>query len=149
MRKLAWVWIIGCALFGIPWSGVSRRPHLGRLNLVPLAGYRRRDVVLNFAYYLPFGMIGIGLGAGVIPILSAAAVVSGLTEALQVFSLYRYPSVTDLVVNLSGAAVGIVLALGARSLHRRLGGRARVAPGERSDLASPDAPPAARCDRTS
>jgi hypothetical protein len=103
-------WFSGWALFGLPWSGVSlheRRP----INVVPFrsGSYRRSDLVLNFIYYIPLGLMGELTGwRGRTTVVTAAAL-SALTEVIQVFSTDRYPSVTDIILNTAGAIAGIAL----------------------------------------
>lgn len=112
------VWLLGWALFGFPWTSFSFRPGLYRVSFVPLRGTRRRDQILNFAYYVPFGAIGglLGWPAGVVT--SAAAGLSVVTEAVQIFSTDRVPSVTDLLLNTAGAVIGIAVVAFLRARNR-------------------------------
>ena len=57
--------------------------------------------------------------------------VSVLTEVSQLFSRGRYPSTTDLVLNASGAAIGMILALAVQQVVRRPSSSARSIPGPR------------------
>ena len=118
LKICAVVWVAGWAAFGLPWTGISARPR--QVNLIPFrrSTYRRRDLPLNFAYYVPLGMIGVGLGWTSPLVLAVATALSGATEAIQVFSLYRYPSITDLILNVGGAAAGMVLVLAVRHVRR-------------------------------
>ena len=72
------------------------------------------DVIANVLLFLPYGYLGVRS----LPTLRwrlAWVLVSGLllstgVELLQVFSHYRYGSVTDLVTNGSGTALGGLVA---------------------------------------
>ncbi len=117
-RKLLMIWLVGWALFGLPWAGFIARPQFQHLSLVPFGTTRRRDSLLNFLYYVPLGMIGGALGWPPAVIAGAAAGLSGLTEIAQIFSIDRVPSVTDLFLNTAGAIVGIALVRFVRGQRR-------------------------------
>jgi VanZ family protein len=117
MRATALLWLTGWALFGLPWTSFDPHPHLRRVNLRPFEQTRTRDQLRNFAYYLPFGLLGVGLGWRATVVVAGAGVLSGTTELTQVFSTARYPSVTDVILNLAGATCGVMFALGARRLR--------------------------------
>ena len=117
-RILLIVWLLGWALFGLPWRNFSARPRFEHLSLVPFRRTRRRDQLLNFAYYIPFGVIGGLLGWPAALTTAAASGLSAVTEAAQVFSTDRFPSVTDLVLNTAGAVVGIAAVVYLRGRNR-------------------------------
>jgi glycopeptide antibiotics resistance protein len=127
------LWFLGWAVFGLPWTGFTGRPRASRLNLIPFrrSTYRRRDLVLNFVYYVPLGIIGAGLGWGSGAILAAATALSGGTELIQMFSRDRYPSVTDVILNVCGAAAGVVFALAIRRIRGRRSPPTRAGHGTR------------------
>jgi len=110
MRKLLVLWLVGWALFGFPWTTFTLRPRFSRVNLLPFRWARRRDHVLNFAYYVPLGLIGVGLGLPSAIVAAGALLLSAVTEFAQIFSIDRYPSTTDLLLNTAGAVVGIAIA---------------------------------------
>jgi VanZ family protein len=118
LKICAVLWIVGWAAFGLPWTGISARPRHVNLVRFRRSAYRRRDLPLNFAYYIPLGIIGLGLGWASPLVLGAATALSAATEAIQVFSLYRYPSITDVILNVGGAAAGIALVLAVRRVRR-------------------------------
>ena len=109
MRKLLYLWLFGWALFGFPWTSFTATPRFSKASLVPLSRTRRRDQLLNFLYYVPFGVIGI-LSGWSLPFTTVTAfALSAVTELVQVFSTTRYPSSTDLLLNTAGAIVGIAV----------------------------------------
>jgi VanZ like family len=137
-------WLAGWAAFGLPWGGVSlreRRP----INVVPFrsGSYRRSDLVMNFAYYVPLGLIGELTGWPGRATVVTAAGLSALTEVIQVFARDRYPSVTDVILNTAGAVAGITLVRivrGSRSPDRQHSARK-----DRNDLTGKDHPSVADC----
>ncbi len=134
IRAAALAWLAGWAVFGLPWFGVTRHPRTDRLNLVPFRNhtYRRRDLALNFLYYIPLGLISVDLGRGMLAILIVALALSCVTELLQIFSVDRYPSVTDIVLNVAGAAAGGLAAFSLRrGLHQESGATRPPSPGEK------------------
>ena len=106
-RVLMVGWFLGWAYFGLPWASLGGRPRFHRIRMVPFRRARRRDQVLNFLYYVPFGALGVFLGWPPALVAVSGAVLSGFTEVLQVFSRTRVPSSTDLILNLAGTIVGI------------------------------------------
>jgi VanZ family protein len=103
------VWLLGWAFFGFPWMTFNPHPRFDQLSLVPFGRTRRRDQLLNFVYYVPFGLIGYLLGWPATLVTVVAASLSGVTEAVQLFSIDRFPSVTDFLLNTAGAFVGIAI----------------------------------------
>ena len=109
VKKLLYLWLFGWALFGFPWTSFTATPRWSKASMVPLHGTRRRDQILNFAYYVPLGAIGV-LSGWSVPFTTAASIgLSTITELVQIFSTQRYPSVTDLLLNTAGAIVGVAL----------------------------------------
>lgn len=114
-------WLAGWAFFGLPWTGFTGRPQRRRMIFIPFRqyAYRRRDLALNVLYYIPMGMIGMALGWTPVSTLIVAAGLSGGTELLQIFSIDRYPSATDVTLNVAGAAFGIAGMMLVRRVWRR------------------------------
>lgn len=110
MKKAAAAWLLGWALFGFPWTGATLTPHVERVSWTPFRRVRPVDQVLNFAYYVPVGLLGRAAAFAPLPIVGAAALLSATTEVSQVFSTNRYPSTTDLLLNTGGALAGVILA---------------------------------------
>ena len=113
-RVAAAVWLLGWAMFSVPWSSFTTRPQ-GQVDLVPFQKARRADQLRNFLYYVPVGAIGVGLGFGPVMTVAGASALSGIAETTQIFSSGRFPSATDLALNTGGALVGVGLAVLLRS----------------------------------
>jgi VanZ family protein len=109
VKKLLYLWLLGWALFGFPWTSFTTTPRFSKSSLVPLRTTRRRDQLLNFFYYVPFGVIGILSGWSLSLTAATAFALSAVTELVQIFSTSRYPSSTDLLLNTAGAIVGIAV----------------------------------------
>ena len=115
--RLLWLgWWGIWALITLPWDGLEAEPQWQRVGwgLFEFSGRRRAvlDAGLNLLIFVPFGLLGghskwrTGVTVGL------AALVSFATEALQLFTVSRHPSTTDLLMNITGAAVGnLIVAL--------------------------------------
>jgi len=72
------------------------------------------DVVFNVLLYVPFGYLfarsRLGGSWVVLTCLAGAVVLSCGTELLQVYSHGRFPSATDVAMNIAGAYIGLRLA---------------------------------------
>jgi glycopeptide antibiotics resistance protein len=121
MKKAAVLWLIGWAFFGFPWTDFTPHARFDRASLVPFHQYPRgrRDMLRNFVYYVPVGVIGLGLRATTGSVIAGGAALSATTEVVQLFSTNRYPSVTDFMINVSGAAAGILVVHARRRLVPR------------------------------
>jgi VanZ like family len=93
------------ALITLPWGASEPSPQWDRVEWVPFQFGLLRDAVLNFLFFVPFGMLA-RRGRRVGAVLAAAAAVSLMTELIQLYGAGRYPSATDVVVNIAGAAAG-------------------------------------------
>lgn len=105
--------------------------HWRRVSWVPFTTgiVRPRDMLLNLLLYAPFGACfpGTRTRRVVAFCLLSAFVLSCLLELTQVWSHVRFPSATDVAMNVIGAAAGVCL--GWARAHRRQspGGNASVA----------------------
>ena len=112
MRVVLALWILIIVLLVVPWRGVQDHLHWGSVQWIPFVSppVRLLEIAANVILYLPFG----ALFARTQPTregllwrtLAWALLLSGLTEASQLFSHDRFPSVTDLVANVLGALAG-------------------------------------------
>lgn len=115
---LGWVAVIVYTTL-YPWSN-WRTPTVAPLAFL-LDGWPRywtwQDVGLNFAGYLPVGLLAaalIGRGrpraAAMIAATASGAALSGALETLQNFLPGRIPALSDVIANTAGAAIGAALA---------------------------------------
>jgi glycopeptide antibiotics resistance protein len=101
----------------VPWESFEPHSHWSRVAWVPFSTpppVTARDLIFNVLLYVPFGYLFARLRVGgswvVLTCLSGAVVLSCGTELLQVYSHGRFPSATDVVMNIAGAYVGLRLA---------------------------------------
>jgi glycopeptide antibiotics resistance protein len=118
MRLLAALWLLAWALIGTPWRSFSA-PSLQNVRLVPFQDGSPRSQVLNVLAFVPWGMVGMGLGWSAARAVATGAAISSGTELLQLFSTRRYPSTTDVLLNTGGTALGAALV----TCKRRSGAR--------------------------
>ena len=115
LRVAVWTLIV---IGGVaPWASWTDHSHWDRIEWIPLTrNVRLRDVVLNVLFYVPLGYFFVT--ARWVPpatrrILLAALfgfVLSVVTETTQVFSHGRFPGMTDVATNTTGALIGAMLA---------------------------------------
>jgi len=112
-----WVYLFAalCVVIAVtfPWD-LQDHPHWSKVAWLPfLTGIvRPHDLLINAALYLPIGFLlparsrrgRVASAAGV------ALLVSGLLELTQVWSHVRFPSATDLAMNVFGSVAGAVVA---------------------------------------
>lgn len=109
-RALWSAWWVLWAIYAIPWGFFDGQAHWDRVVWVPFFPLRARDAFLNLVFFIPFGYLG-GRASWRWPsVVAAAASVSLLTELVQVFAVERWPSTTDLIMNVGGAVVGVLIA---------------------------------------
>lgn len=89
-------------------------PHWYKVAWVPFATgiVRPHDIIVNVALYLP---LGFSLQAGTVRdrrllVVLVALALSTLLELTQVWSHWRFPSATDVTMNVAGALLGAVWA---------------------------------------
>jgi glycopeptide antibiotics resistance protein len=90
---------------------------------------RLRDLAANVALFVPFGYLFArdrGRRFGIPLAVLAATVVSLSAEATQLFSTMRYPSATDVVAAMAGAAAGAALASRGRQFRHPGSGTASI-----------------------
>lgn len=108
--RVAFVLWIGFLLFiVVPWYRWQDHAHWTRVQWLPFLTppLRVRDIVANTLVYVPFGLLFTrAIRPSVWAAVSAAFLLSLLTEWTQVYSHGRFPSSTDLLCNTLGAWVG-------------------------------------------
>lgn len=113
-QLLLWIAVILAAV--VPWTGFQPHSHWARVGWWPFLSppVRLRDLVLNLLLYMPFGVFFVRQfprrGWAVVGALVAGCCLSLATEATQVYSHGRFPTMTDVVMNSAGALVGGVAA---------------------------------------
>ncbi len=91
-------------------------PRLDRLYWYPLVGRRQMmDATLNVLFYIPLGIAGVwSFGRKTVGWIAAVTIgiaLSALIEWLQLWSIARYGTLNDLVMNSLGCAAGATAAL--------------------------------------
>lgn len=102
----------------MPWGSYQPHPHWSRVVWVPFTTpppLTVPDVLLNVVLYAPFGWLSARRGAKGRARAAAwavfwAVVLSAATEATQVYSHGRFPSMTDVTLNAAGALGGALAA---------------------------------------
>jgi glycopeptide antibiotics resistance protein len=111
------VWTIVIVGAVVPWLGFQGHPHWDRIGWTPFGSppLRARDMLANVALYIPLGLWHprslVAMRRDFLQAMAWALAVSAATEATQIFSHGRFPSMTDVVMNVVGAALGVFIAL--------------------------------------
>lgn len=118
-RRLFAYWLVVILIVStFPWIGGE--PNWHRVRWIPLLevmhSFRRMfDAVANVVFYIPLGLAYVTMRSSSVPrLIMEAGLLSLLLsvgcEFIQIFSPFRYPSMTDVVTNsvggLLGAAIG-------------------------------------------
>lgn len=90
-------------------------------RLLPFSRMELGDSVINVVGFVPLGLLlAVVVGrrrGGTWQALALVAAVSACLELLQICFAYRYPSVTDLILNTLGGGIGVLVA---QAMRRRL-----------------------------
>ncbi|MDP3716371.1 MAG: VanZ family protein [Acidobacteriota bacterium] len=120
MRGMLVLWILVILWMVVPWRSFQDHLHWGSVQWIPFVSppVRLLEIASNVILYVPFGALFAWTQPtrrGVLwRTLAWALLLSGLTEASQLFSHGRFPSVTDLVANVLGALIGARAAMSRR-----------------------------------
>jgi glycopeptide antibiotics resistance protein len=107
-----WCWWIPVVwLLSFPWVGFTVVPQWSRAHWIPFTdpADQARDLAANIVLFVPFGYSYARHRGGrfrIVAALVAATVVSVCAEATQLFSTLRFPSATDVIAAMAGAAAG-------------------------------------------
>lgn len=110
---LAWVAVIVAIV--LPWGDFQGHTHWEKVGWIPFVTppVKPLDIVGNMVLYVPFGYcfsrVYSGRTAG-IALLMMAAILSVGTECTQLYSHWRFPSLTDVTMNLAGTFTGLYFA---------------------------------------
>jgi glycopeptide antibiotics resistance protein len=110
-RFAIWVLLIIAIVF--PWRSFQTHTHWESVQWIPFVSppIRARDIVGNAALYVPFSMFYLQRFRGTaFGCIGWAFLLAFATEASQLFSHGRFPSVQDVLMNTIGAAIGVIIA---------------------------------------
>jgi glycopeptide antibiotics resistance protein len=111
---LLWTTVIVCVTT-LPWKNFAGHPHWDHVRWIPFHEHRLAlfDIVANVLLFVPFGYFLVrALPRRSWPrTLALAAALSASVEWFQVYSHHRMPSTTDILTNVLGAGLGLLLAL--------------------------------------
>jgi hypothetical protein len=119
-RARGWIWVAVIIVAVVPWHDFQSHSHWRRVGWLPFLSppVRMRDIVINTAMYVPFGLFFYSGPGGsrvrLALIVVAACVLSVATETSQSYSHSRFPSATDVAANTGGAALGCAIAAARR-----------------------------------
>lgn len=125
MRVSLAIWLFLWARIGLPWRSFQWTPSFRSVELIPFQVGSLRTYVLNVLAFVPFGIIGTRLGWHPRSVIVAGAGVSALTELSQLFSRARFPSITDVILNTSGALLGVAFVIAVRKVVRQARSRSQ------------------------
>jgi glycopeptide antibiotics resistance protein len=106
--------IIGICADTLPASDFVGHPHWRKVVWVPFTGapFSLLDIIENVLLLVPFGFFGMlsgYAGRSKVRLVIAGMLLGAAGEFYQVFCHNRYPSITDLLCNTTGAFIGAVL----------------------------------------
>jgi glycopeptide antibiotics resistance protein len=106
------VWILFIVAIVVPWSNLQDHTHWGKVAWIPFVSppIKLTDIIDNALLYVPLGYWYRRLFRGPVALclgVALAAMLSVSTEASQLFSHWRFPSATDVTMNLLGACGGL------------------------------------------
>lgn len=111
------IWIAVIATIVVPWRSFQTHSHPDRILLIPLVSppVRLHDIIGNVVLYMPFGFFYASrvdrlARRQILRGVGWAALLAVLTEASQIFSHGRFPSVQDALANVLGAGLGLAIA---------------------------------------
>jgi glycopeptide antibiotics resistance protein len=109
LGALLWIALIVAAV--LPWTSWQDHAHWTKIGWWPFISppVRIRDIVINLALYVPLGYLLARAAPSRLVwlrVLGLSLVLSIATEATQIYSHSRFPSATDVAVNVIGAAIG-------------------------------------------
>lgn len=114
-RLLVWMLIVAGGV--VPWASWTDHAHLDRIEWLPFTrDVRFRDIWLNVLFYVPVGSFYSAADArgprsrGLLGAAVCGLTLSVVTETTQIFSHGRFPAMTDVLTNTTGAFLGAWLA---------------------------------------
>ena len=110
VRVALTLWFLAWSFVALPWRSFQPEPSFERVQTTPFTDGSARAHILNVVAFVPLGGIGARLVWSPATIVGIGASTSIATEVLQLFSSRRYPSVTDIILNTTGVAIGLLFA---------------------------------------
>ena len=111
-RRWLVIWIGLIVVVVVPWGRLQALAHWERIAWIPFVSWPvvLRDVIANVLFYVPYGIVAREEVAetrnSILLVTGSAFLLSVATEFTQVFSVSRFPSMTDVVCNVTGALIG-------------------------------------------
>ncbi|MCU1384004.1 MAG: hypothetical protein JWL71_2701 [Acidobacteria bacterium] len=105
------VWTLAIVAATVPWTDFVGHTHWQKVQWIPFVSppVKLLDTVVNILLYIPFGYGFIRASASRRRPWQGAAIAAALSfaaEASQLYSHSRFPSLQDVVCNVSGAWLG-------------------------------------------
>ena len=114
------VWLAAVlVVISLPWTNFDATPHWKNVQLFPFAHFNFHHTVLietalNLVAFIPAGYLSIrSFSAGRRPVLYAFLLGFCSSVAIEFYQLFchdRVPSTTDVLMNVTGTAIGVWLA---------------------------------------
>ncbi|HEX5476003.1 MAG TPA: VanZ family protein [Vicinamibacterales bacterium] len=107
MKLWRW-WVVVVLVVSGPWFGLLRQPQWQNVHWMPFSDPADKplDVLDNLLLFLPFGWSSAADKQRLSKAASLALAMSVLAESTQLFSRFRYPSGTDVLMGVAGTVVG-------------------------------------------
>jgi VanZ family protein len=124
-RRWFLIWIGLIIVVVVPWGRFQPHPHWERVAWIPFVSRPvvLRDVIANVLFYVPYGIVALEEVADtrnpILLVTGSAFLLSVASEFTQVFSVSRFPSMTDVVCNAAGAFIGATWATIRNRAHAR------------------------------
>lgn len=115
-RRWLLIWISLIVVVVVPWGRLQPDAHWERVGWIPFVSRPvvPRDILANVVFYMPYGIVARKEVAEtrnpILMVTGSAFLLSVASEFTQVFSASRFPSMTDVVCNVSGALIGAMWA---------------------------------------
>jgi glycopeptide antibiotics resistance protein len=114
-RAARLVWMAALIAVGVPFFDLHAHTHWAKVQWIPFVTppVKLSDIVANILLYMPLGFLSSAGGDPAtrsLTVIGVAAALSTAIEFSQLFSHSRFPSTGDVLCNVAGALVGMLLA---------------------------------------
>ena len=108
------VWTVALVAVSVPFFDLHAHTHWAKVGWIPFVTppIKASDIAANIVIYLPFGFLSRRRTNHVrrlLNVVAGAATLSFAMETTQLFSHSRFPSTTDIICDVVGAAAGVAL----------------------------------------